>query len=280
MRKNIIYILGFLALTFSTSSCLKDDLGEDWTDSLAGKMYAQIMKPGFQVTGLNPIPASQEFEFMVNIATDALPSSAITLTVAVDEPAIAKYNAAHGTDYKLYPYITILTPSITIPAGSRTGTIKVSVTDADKLSACDNFFAPISITSVTGGVVIASNMKTVMMAMPIANPYQGLYNCTGVFSHPTAGNRDIDEEKDLSTVDCKTVATTVGDLGGYQVTFTVNADNSVTIGGAVSASQPCIPVPGKPNYYDPATKSFHVNYQYTGGGGFRVIQEDYVLVTK
>ncbi len=271
-------ITSFLAAVLLVSSCLKDDIGEDWTDTLKGKMYAEVWNGGFQALAVEPVAAPVEFKFLVNIASDVPPAQDITLTLGINADAITRYNELKGTSYQLYPYIEILTPTIVIEAGTRNGYARVKVWNANLLNACDNFIAPISILTATGGVIVADpvNQGSRLMALPINNPFAGTYKATGRFIHPTAGVRVIDETKTLSTVNCSTVETSIGDLGGSGFLIKVNADNTVTIGGELSASQPLKPVTGKPNVWDPATRTFTLNYYYEGSGGNRVIEEVYV----
>jgi hypothetical protein len=278
MRNYIFKIISFLAVSLLAGSCLKDDIGEDWTDSLKGKMYAEVWNAGFQALALQPVPDPVVFKFLVNIATDEPPTQAITVSLAVNPDAIAKYNAIKGTDYKLFPYIELIDKTVTIAAGTRNAYAHVRVWNANTLNACDNFMAPITITSATGGVIPADplNQGSRLMALPISNPFAGSYQVTGTFNHPTAGIRAIDEVKTLSTVNCSTVETSIGDLGGAGLFIKVNTDNSVTITGELSASQPLVMVTGQPNVYDPATKTFTLNYYYVGSGGNRVISEVYV----
>jgi hypothetical protein len=277
MRNKILLIISFLAAAFITSSCLKDDIGEDWTDSLKGKMYAEVWNGGLATFALQPVADTATFKFLVNIATDQPPTQDIVLTLAVNESALTKYNSLKGTSYLLYPYILIQNQTVTIKAGTRNAYVHVKVWNADKLNACDNFIAPVTIMEATGGVIPADpvNQGSRLMALPIANPYQGQYQVIGTFNHPTSGIRLINEVKTLSTVDCRTVETSIGDLGGSGLTIAINADNSVTISGELSASQPLIPVTGQPNVYDPVNKTFTLNYYYVGGGGNRVISEVY-----
>ena len=46
-----------------------------------------------------------------------------------------------------------------------------------ELDACDNYMAPISIVSATGGVIVADalNQGSRLMALPINNPYAASY---------------------------------------------------------------------------------------------------------
>jgi type II secretory pathway component GspD/PulD (secretin) len=108
MRNKIFKTIFFLAAVLTTTSCLKDDIGEDWTADLEGKMYAEVWNPGFQALALQPVPDPVTFKFLVNIATDQPPTQDITVTLAVSADALARYNASKGTAYKLYPYIEVL----------------------------------------------------------------------------------------------------------------------------------------------------------------------------
>jgi len=276
MKNRIIVIFTLFAGLFLLNSCLKDT-ADYWPDQVAGKMYATVLKPTLQALSLKPVADTIDFSFMINIATDQPPTSDVTITVATDPAAVTNYNTLNKKSYLPYPSVKILNPTVIIAAGTRTAIINGKVWGADKLNACDNFIAAITIKSVSDPkIMIPSNMKSYLLSLPISNPFQGSYHSTGTFTHPTAGVRIIDEDKELSTVDCKTVTTTVGDLGGYEANFTVNDDNSVTVTGGLSPDQPLIQ--SGVNKYDPATKTFTVNYYYVGSGGNRVISE--VLVRK
>lgn len=276
MKNRIIVIITFLAGIFLLNSCLKDD-ADYWKDDVAGKVYATVLTPALQSKALKPVPDSVEFEFMINIATDALPANAITVTMMVDPAAVTNYNKLTGKAYDVFPNVRIVNPVVTIAAGTRTAIIKAKIWGADLLNACDNYVAAVSIKSTSdASIIIPSNMKSYLLALPISNPFEGNYHSTGVFVHPVNGPRDIDEDKVLATVDCKSVSTTVGDLGDYEVIFTVNEDNSVTVSGAgLGASQPIVQGTGE-NSYNPATKTFKVNYYYVGSGGNRVMTETLV----
>ncbi len=110
----------------------------------------------------------------------------------------------------------------------------------------------------------------------VANIYAGLYLCTGVFTHPTAGERPINEEKFLTPIDAYTCNIPAGDLGGsgYFVNITVDpATNDVTFSAGVPTDM--IPQEGKRSYYEPETGKFYLHYFYVGGTGNRLIDEEY-----
>jgi hypothetical protein len=303
MRNKIFNITSFLAAVLLLSSCLKDDVGEDWTDSLKGKMYAEVWRPGFLATGLAPVADPVIFKFLVNIATDELPTSDITLSIAVNDDARLKYNAAKGTSYQLYPYIEILNPTVVIKAGTRNAYVHVKVWNADLLDACDNFMAPISIVDADGGVVVsdAMNNGSRLMALPISNPYAATYSTVGYRIRPGNPTEPIVADEEFSTVDCKTVDK--AGFGNYSV-FSINIEitaDPIVVGGVTcfkviatpydpatgaevggmfdtwtgdAATAPAPPAdPTWINYYNPVTKQFVLNCYYNSAAGNRIMYE-------
>ena len=280
MKNKIILFASFFTVVFLFISCLKDNVGEYWKDDLAGKMYVTVPSYTLQQLTLKPVAGNVTFSFLLNIATGAPPTEDINLILTVDTEAVARYNADHTkTSFKSFPTVEVLTNTVIIAKGTRNATAQAKVWGADALNACDNYMTAISIVSAktTSGkdIPIAGNMKSYLLALPISNPYVGTYRASGVFTHPVNGVHGIDEDKQLITVDCKTVTCSAGDLGGEKETWvllTVNTDNSITIGGSLSASQPYKPQPGKANKYNPLTKTFILNYST----GNQLIQENLV----
>jgi hypothetical protein len=295
MKNKILMTISFLAAVLLVTSCLKDDIGENWTDDLKGKMYAEVWNGGIASFSLQPVAAPDTFKFMVNLATDALPTEDITLTIAVNDDARVKYNSIKGTAYKLYPYIQILNPTVVIEKGTRNAYVHVKVWNANLLSACDSYMAPISIMTATGGVIVADAASTGsrLMNLPIANKYQGEYHSVGYFLHPTAP-RAIDMDKTLATLTCKSVTGDHSDLGpDYTYDILVNEATTIVVGGKnvnpVTITQ-YGPSGGKEqldiatdlitnepnkrfNYWDESTKTFVLHYRYNNGGAWREIQE-------
>ncbi|QEM10994.1 BT_3044 domain-containing protein [Mucilaginibacter rubeus] len=198
--------------------------------------------------------------------------------------AITKYNDDNGTAYELLPtslYTVSSTKVTTTTSGNLNAkfapgdfqnyfTIKL---DGSKFDLSKKYALAYVISDAAGLTIHAASKDTLYTFFAIKNKYDGAYHSTGTFHHPTAGDRAIDRDKTLTTAGATAVSTEIGDIGG-SMTLTVNeTTNVVTVSGNVSASQPLIPVPGKTSTYDPATKSFILNYQYTGSGGFRVVEE-------
>ena len=148
MKNKLGVLLSILILLFTMGSCLKDDVGEYWPDEVAGKMYATIVKASLQQLALQPVAGDVNFEFLVNIATDALPTEDITVKFKIDQAAVTAYNTDYKKSYKPYPNVQLLTPTLTIAKGTRNGYAKAKVWGAETLNACDNFIAAISISFV------------------------------------------------------------------------------------------------------------------------------------
>jgi hypothetical protein len=303
MRNKIFKTIFFLAAVLTTTSCLKDDIGEDWTADLEGKMYAEVWNPGFQALALQPVPDPVTFKFLVNIATDQPPTQDITVTLAVSADALARYNASKGTAYKLYPYIEVLDKTLTIKAGTRNAYAHVKVWNANTLNACDNYMAPISITDATGGVVVsdALNNGSRLMALPINNPYAAVYACVGYRIRPGNATEPIVADEEFSTIDCKTVSKVgFGNYSPYGIKIEVT-QNTMVVGGVTCnkviatpfdiatgavvgamftswtgdpATAPAPPAnPTDINYYNPVTKQFVLNCYYESSAGNRIMYE-------
>jgi len=120
---------------------------------------------------------------------------------------------------------------------------------------------------------VVNNAKT---SIAVANIYAGTYLCVGVFTHPTAGPRPINEEKFLKPLSAYSCSIPAGDLGssGYSVTITVDpATNDVSFSEGVPTDM--FGSTTQRSYYDPATGKFFLHYFYVGATGNRVMDEEY-----
>jgi hypothetical protein len=299
MKNKIIVIITILAGIVLLNSCLKDD-ADYWKDDVAGKMYATVAVPTLQALSLQPTTDTVSYSFMVNIATDNPPSDAVTLTLAIDTNAVHEYNARKNTAYKPYPSVELLTPTVTIAAGTRNAMVSARVWGADKLNACDNFISAISIIAVSdANISIAANMKSYLVSLPISNPYAGDYDVVGYRIRPGNPTEPIaaGTVETLNTVDCKTVRKNgFGNYFSYDVSIEITTDPVVVDGancfkviadvidpstgasvGGMWASwtgDPALTPPNlEINYYNPATQTFVLNCFYVSGAGNRIMYE-------
>jgi len=132
----------------------------------------------------------------------------------------------------------------------------------------------LSYTSVMAdGRKVVNNAST---GISVANIYAGFYQCVGVFHHPTAGDRPINEEKFLTPLSAYSCSIPAGDLGasGYSVTITVDpVTNDVSFSNGVPTDM--FASEGVRSYFDPSNGHFYLHYFYVGGTGNRVMDEEY-----
>jgi hypothetical protein len=113
----------------------------------------------------------------------------------------------------------------------------------------------------------------------VANIYAGFYQCDGIFTHPTAGERVINEEKFLTPVSAYSCTLPAGDLGGsgYSVMITVDpATNDVSFSNGAPTDM--FAQEGKRSYYDPENGHFYLHYFYVGATGNRLMDEEYTPI--
>lgn len=206
----------------------------------------------------------------INLATASPAPEDLHVTVDLDPSLISDYNDANGTDYQVpsSDKFTIVNPVVTIPKGANTAYIQFKFNPnnfTDGKSALG-----FKITAIKEpGYVISGNLNTGITVVVAKNQYDGLYNAHGVFNHPTLGGPFTYEDLPLSTSGANSVDMYAQPYGNNNVLgafprLTVNADNSVT----VTSADPTLTFNGPfdPNYkshYDPATKTFYINYGYT-----------------
>jgi hypothetical protein len=267
-------------LGLGMSSCLKDD--EHYTDFQNVGYVAEIPSSAFFGVVDNegfPIQTTPyAYPFDVNIASPNPPTQNVDVTVGVDAAALTRYNAANGDSLQLLPAeaYSLGSTTVTVPAGKRLATVDLKF-NTSKIAVNGYYALPITIKSASNNVAVSANYGTKIIVIKIKNIYDGQYRALGTFTHPTAGARKIDRDKTLITIDGTTSQTDFADLGGngWQMWLRVNADNTVTLipKGAANPGTVQFGV----NKYDPATKSFTLNYKYAGAGGDRVINE---VITK
>lgn len=301
MKNKVILTLSFLAGIILLNSCLKDNMGDYWNDDVSGKMYATVPLNTVQSLALKPVAGEVTFTFLVNIATDALPTEDITVSFVVDPAAVAAYNTRAGKSYKVFPTVAMTTTTLVIKAGTRNGYASGKVWGAETLNACDNYMTAISISSAKTAsgkdVTIGGNMKSYLLALPISNPYAADYRTVGYRIRPGNATEPVDAIQTFSTADCKTVRKTgFGNYGAFDITIEITT-NTVVVGGVTCykvIATPIDPTTGASvggmfdtwtgdaaqtpadktiNYYNPVKKQFILNCFYYSGAGNRIMYE-------
>ncbi|HET6767943.1 MAG TPA: DUF1735 domain-containing protein [Chitinophagaceae bacterium] len=278
------YTSWFLLLfVIGITSCEKAEIKDG-----GGKTLVKIIGGGEEPVIL-PMDVTPQIEEMLiadlrkDAATQADASAATTVTITNTQAFLDAYNTANGTAYELLPTSAYtITPESGVTVNGNTWTISlapgelarpISITlDKSQLDLSKSYAFGLQITQTTVGSASLAN-GVAIVNLVIINIYHGEYHATGVFHHPTAGDRAIDEDKDLMTVGASSVKTNLGDLGtsGYQMVLTVDPlTNNVTITPA--GATPNIDQSWGLNYYDPITESFHLHYSYNVSAP-RIIEE-------
>lgn len=267
-RFQTIYVLAFLAL--GLTSCLEDENIEEQKYGIINLDANKIIE----------IPSATK-NFSLLIENKATTLEAINVHLAANDVAAEDIKVTLALDpASTYPASKYTLPEglvVTIPKGSRDGVLKVNMNPQD-LDPSTPYTLIYSIASVDKpGYIISGNYAKRTVKVAARNAYEGTYKATGVFTHPTAGPRAIDRDKKVTTINATTSRIEIGDLASanYYMYIRVNADNTVTILPDPSAVTQNV-FPNGVNTYNPATKSFTLNYGYSSAAP-RLISEVVVL---
>ncbi|PWT95408.1 MAG: hypothetical protein C5B52_17835 [Bacteroidetes bacterium] len=264
----LIPVLGLVALV---ASCQKDDVNKGTPNNES--TILKLPQGDQELFGIffDPVPADVNvnvLEVRRDVKSEADLNKTAVVKIQQDEQLLADYNDANGTDLETFTAYTLdpSTPfdgtnwTVTFNPGEFVKYIKISF-NTSLLDFTTGHAIGFKVSDA-GGMTLSSTKSQALIQLGVKNQYDGLYHSNGVFHHPVNGDRVIDEDKYLATVGPSSVKCNLGDLGGngYQMILTVNADNTVTIDPA--GATPNIDQHWGPNYYDPATKSFHLFYSY------------------
>jgi Domain of unknown function (DUF1735) len=267
----------FLFLAFCLSSCLKEkyDSGKIQPTHSSGNVPQVIeltltatSNANFYLLAIDNSDADTTVNFVPVTLSSAAPAAAdIHVTLALDDALIDAYNTAQGTEYEPAPAdkYTLLNAEVTIPAGSNTGFLKVKFKPSDFIGI--DYAFGLKIASIKeSGYTISGNLSSGVAAVTIKNKYDGNYNAIGNFTHPNpdfTGSYNTEWSCATSGPTAVTFQLNVTVLFGVLITFTVDESNNkvalTRVGGALDAYDPAL------NYYDPATKTFHYDFSYSGG---------------
>jgi len=114
----------------------------------------------------------------------------------------------------------------------------------------------------------------------ISNFFAGKYHDAGIFHHPTAGDRAINEDKDLVAINAFECTTSVADLVGNGYFMKIHIDPATNLATciAIDPSPTLIMTPDKVSKLDPATGIISLYYFYVGASGDRVVEETYTPI--
>ena len=228
--------------------------------------FATLAYPnGSKDTVVNLVP--------VTLATSDAAGEDINVTVGLQPSLVDDYNTTNGTAYDV-PTASMFTlvnnGVVTIPKGSNVGFLQIKMVPANFIG--HDWALGFIINSIDkSSYVISGNMNIAVIAIATKNQWDGSYDVTGYFQHPSSPRAiNITGEK-VKTYNANTIQKALGDLGdATPINITINPDNTVTIMAPPGASGSTASVanyldPSKPQYnntYDPATKTFWLSYGY------------------
>ncbi|RAJ83204.1 uncharacterized protein DUF1735 [Chitinophaga dinghuensis] len=183
---NLIYI-SLLAVTMQ--SCLKDKFGISVSDVPATKIVELAPLDDGATTSINSrmktisrlpstLSATDTMTIPVYLGSTTGPlDHDVTVTLARDTAAIAKYNLAQGTNWSFFPENTIVSENlkVTIPAGKNVGYFKLVVNTLKVLSD-DKYMIAYNIAEVPKPLSISADRFYVYYKMVVRNKYDGFYS--------------------------------------------------------------------------------------------------------
>jgi|GEM_PF-5633142 len=294
MKKQFKAALSLTAAVVSgllLASCLED---KGYTDIIEGangdkvlvSFYGAAGTPTNQAVTLPAGKDTVEYKMTVSVTASHKTKQSYALTIGTDESAIAAANASitNADDkFSMLPDSVwdLASKNVTIPGDTTEAPFFVTIYQY-KLDKSKSYMLPLTVKG-PDGTVVASNAGTAKLVF-IGNSYAGAYVSNYSLDREGVGPVDFSEDpKILEAVDSKVLKT----LGGFAAfnnpgiifRFSVNTDNSVNIMADSEAAVIITATAGKTSTYDPATKTFHLYYEYKNASGlYRRFDE--VLVKK
>lgn len=257
MKNRLLSLSLFAATALLLTSCLKDKGFENGTygindpdNSPAGVGFPRAASAKYTVgVELSSDPQSVDGVVYVNLESGSPAPTDITVTFQLNDGLRTAYNLANNTNIlPLDPSLFNVGLSVTIPAGARNAQIPLNFPNTSTLDPNESYGIGISITSVTNGYVIASNLDDLFLEISVKNKYDGLYDLRGYHNRGADGTSPnytfpFHTEVEMHTTGPNSVAMFWPDGGDYGQPIGVGV-------GAVNWYGPAI----SPNFvFDPAT---------------------------
>ncbi len=189
MKKYLIFTSLIAVLLISGtvffSSCIKNrnDIAVDF-NQLASMINIQeggLNNFGTSALHFPAVDHSDTAYFRINYASSTGAPNDILITLAIDDAALAAYNAANPTaTYQKMPdsIFKFIQTSITIKAGQQNSDAVKLIVYPNKIDFSKNYMLCISITNISGNTV-SGNFGTKYYHI-VGNPLAGSYNMTGI----------------------------------------------------------------------------------------------------
>jgi hypothetical protein len=305
--KNIFLKLYVLMLGVVLASCLEDD--KYALDPEGSQNVIEFLDPSVPASPAGSIyPAyatsytlAPEAEFAIQVSYSGPQDdngNNIELQLAVDPVALATYNkhmteglygdaALNGSTYELMPEENYVmeTSTVTIPSGKKSAPFTIKVFP-EKFDFTKNYAIPLRIVSASHGT-LSEHFSVGILAIGVRNIYDGIYEIVGgsITRNSATGPDAVlggtyvpDLTIDLSTLASNVLAISpvwrdgspVGGIDGTSLTID-EATNMVTVKSSTNATLKN--TPAATNSYDPATKTFTLNFDWGNAPNTRIIAD-------
>jgi hypothetical protein len=274
-----IKIFGAMAIiAASLTGCLKDD---DYDNGViqSNRTSGNLIKPielkisatdntNFATVSVDNSPNDTTSDFVPVVLATAEPAAQdIHVTLELDNTLVDDYNNANGAAYAVPAADMYEFPSmeVTIPKGSNSGYLQIKYSKPDFIGA--DWAFGFKIASVQEqGYTVSGNFGQGVVSLAIKNKYDGIYKGSGVMVHPSFPGNYANKDEVMTTSGTNSVLlyplnTTV--LFGVDVNITI--DPATNLCSLESASVVLDPYDAAKNYYDPDTKTFYLDFGYSGG---------------
>lgn len=272
-------LLGVMAVIAPClTGCLKDD---DYDNGViqSNRPHGNVIKPielkisatnntNFATVSVDNSPNDTTSDFVPVVLATAEPAPQdIHVTLELVDSLVEAYNIANETFYAVPTPDMYEFPSleITIPKGSNTGYLQIKYSKPDFIGA--DWAFGFRIASVKeSGYTISGNFGEGIVSLAIKNQYDGIYKGSGTMVHPSFPGTYSNKDEVMTTSGTNSVllyplSTTV--LFGVDVNITIDpATNLCSLESSAVVLDPYDP---QKNYYDPATKTFYLDFGYSGG---------------
>ncbi|WET69935.1 DUF1735 domain-containing protein [Sphingobacterium sp.] len=288
--KKIINYISVLLLPFMFTSCLKDDaiIGPDAAGNVENIIeFKNFVAPSSGTSSKYPLyiqafdmVPTTDFAIPVQIAGVYNPKADIKVTLELDNSILTAYNAQNGSKYQPLQTAnyTVSTYEVTIPKGQKIGNLNIKFFP-EKFDFKESYALGLKIKSVSEGT-ISGNFGAIVLGVVPKNLYDGVYTVEkGLVQRYTGGALNIGDALNgslagnpkvtLKSIDGNTVEITnmkwaggaSGIAGIDNLRATINpATNEVTM---FALGAPTLRnIAGKVNKYDPATKTFTLNFDW------------------
>lgn len=265
-----------LLLVTSLSSCLKENYDNgriqpthnpDGPIGVVELALTATSNENFFLLAVDNSPNDTTVNFIPVKLGSAAASEDVHVTVSVDQALLDAYNTENGTAYEVPPaaVYTFVNAEVTIPKGTNVGFLKVRFKPSDFIG--HDYGYGLRITAVKEpGYNISGNFGTGVAVIATKNGYDGVYQSVGHFTHPNPDvTGDYDAEWDMITSGATSVTAQLKTTAAFSVYIEYTIDpvtNFVTVESGDVALDPIVQAD---NYYDPATRTFHYDFTYSGG---------------